>query len=571
MAVNTRDFAIATINVCSIEYDKVFAISSYLDNNPPQLLIITETHKSSIPSWFSFDKLPNTIHRTGTSHSGGISVFSSEPITERSNIILHQENTIAFEINTPAGPRIIVGAYCFSDEENIDCPRYHALLNNITESISKSRHPVIIIGDFNMKHPEWSPLSKFPAGTKPTEQAILFKETLSSHDLYVVNTLFPTSAREATHRGGNVLDLILTNMPQSFSSCSIIKYYNTGIRTDHHMVRATIRPTQHQHSPSNYQTTSLPPKWLVKKANWKQFTALCESQSNAPEIINIFQSAPHLYPTQTTQQVMNQLWTSFSNILLSAANAAVPTCPRHQHYRRNWWTAIPDIPLLHQRFTQLLQRYRRHKQSENARSYRDDYRVARNEFRQACNEAKRLSFAALSFSIQGERHQPDWQAFRRSTGNGNKKANLSCVKDANGNLPTNTAHSMDNVAEYLRKVNTLPTNLPDDNKHDDMVHLWVEHKTRERECNPLDNDFTNSNESSNQSTLHLHLDPTIYHHTSLNECHHQQHHSYSNCSIILGNMPFSLWHGNKLMLSLSPRKMVIHLMQHHSVQSPSLH
>ena len=476
-------FTIATLNVHGMTYDKIVSLTYYLRTNPLHLLIITETHQSTIPSWMTLESLPNSIHRLGTSRSGGVSVFSSTPITERPSILHSKTNAIACEVNTPLGPRIIVGAYCFGDEDDNDDITFHAILNNISESVVRSQHPLILAGDFNMKHPAWSSPDAFPARKKPTQQAVLFNEVLSQHDLFVVNTLFAASSRKPTHRRGNTLDLILTNAPHSFSSCDIVRHDVIGIFTDHHMVRATLQqqPVAQQQPPSPYSSVPLPPKWITKKANWSKFSALCNSRAQQQTL-----ASP---PTQeTTNQTIDHLWNCFSSILLEAARESVPTCPRTQHYRTNWWSIIPDIPDLHRRYTQLLRRYRHNKDSI---PFRDEYRLARNEFRQTCNEAKRLSFAAFASSIQGQRLQPDWKAFRRSTGNGNKKANLSCVKDADGNLPTNTAHSMDNVAEYLRGVNTLPTNIPINQSFDNEVIGWVEHKSRERETDAhLDNDFT---------------------------------------------------------------------------------
>ena len=174
-------FTIATLNVHGMTYDKIVSLTYYLRTNPLHLLIITETHQSTIPSWMTLESLPNSIHRLGTSRSGGVSVFSSTPITERPSILHSKTNAIACEVNTPLGPRIIVGAYCFGDEDDNDDTTFHAILNNISESVVRSQHPLILAGDFNMKHPAWSSPDAFPARKKPLNK--LYCSMRFSHNM----------------------------------------------------------------------------------------------------------------------------------------------------------------------------------------------------------------------------------------------------------------------------------------------------------------------------------------------------------------------------------------------------
>lgn len=221
----TNLISIATINVHGMTYDKILSLDQHIKSKPLHLLVITETHQSAIPSWMAFDSFPNSLHRLGTKHSGGVSIFTSLPITERPHLLSHMDNTLACEIHTPAGPRTIVGAYQFNDGEDIDDPQFNILINNISEIITRSAHPVIILGDLNMKHPQWSP------GTIANQQATLFKSILDDNDLHIVNTMFNSSNGAATHDRGHTLDLILTNTPRSFSSCSIIDNDTIGIYT----------------------------------------------------------------------------------------------------------------------------------------------------------------------------------------------------------------------------------------------------------------------------------------------------------------------------------------------------
>ena len=376
---------IATINVHGMTYDKIYPLVQFIQDYPLHLLILTETHKASIPSWMSFAALPNAIHRLGTSLSGGVSIFSSIPITERSQLLSHNENALACEINTPAGPRIVIGMYYFNDNDDVDDPRFNMLIDNISNVINKSTHPVIFAGDFNMKHPNWSSDHLFPPGSSVDSQASLFRDTLAMNDLYVLNTVFPGSSRLPTHNRGNTLDLIITNTPRSFSSCAIVENTTIGIHTDHHMVYATI-PSPHRARLSRvqhptYYTTALPRKWIVKRADWKLFRFICNAKSTNSETVTLFQSI--FDGTQHDANSMYRLWSHLSSLILSAAEAAVPTCPRNKHYRTHWWDSNPDIPSLHQRYMQLLRRYRRHKYSIHTNQYRREYYMARNAFRDA--------------------------------------------------------------------------------------------------------------------------------------------------------------------------------------------
>ena len=98
----------------------------------------------------------------------------------------------------------------------------------------------IILGDFNLPNISWSTLT----GSSPVSD--LFCDFVFEHNLFQLVTL-------PTHQKGNILDLVLTDSPDSISTPSVISKQNLFISSDHFMVSFTIPfsvPTPNYHRPS---------------------------------------------------------------------------------------------------------------------------------------------------------------------------------------------------------------------------------------------------------------------------------------------------------------------------------
>jgi hypothetical protein len=430
---------------------RIASLDIYLDSNPLNLIVLTESHyDGKYPSAFRLSSLPNSLHQTGrSSRAGGISIFSSSPITNQSSYLKHQSDFLACNVSTPLGHRTILAVYHRPrgpEEQLLD-----RLLDNIASVLDHSPYPVIILGDFNLHHPQWN------QHARPSATSSCFNEFLQRNNLHIINTRFDSSRNVPTHERGNVLDLIISNIPSDFASCSILDPVSLAIDTDHSMVCASFRspPAPVYLRRREFRVSVLPDKWLVKKADWKLFAQACNSHVEDDITRACFNNVIHGHVHD--QSSIESIWSIFSTIILQSAELAVPTTPRSNRYSSLWWKVDPLLPQLHKACTSAHQCYLNHRNTSRHEQCKSDYRQARYKFRTACRNAKKQSFSMLAATVQAADNNPNWSAFHRTIGL--KQANLSCVKDHHGALPHNMAHSLDNVASFLKEVNTL-NNVP---------------------------------------------------------------------------------------------------------------
>ena len=131
------------------------------------------------------------------------------------------------------------------DSSNIVLSVVYRLPNSGFESIEKfekfldasthiQRSKSVILGDFNFPNILWSNNCGFSQNT--TESA--YCECLKVHALFQMNT-FPTHFTP-TNNKGNILDLILTNEPDSISHIESISPTEAGYPTDHQLLEFDV-------------------------------------------------------------------------------------------------------------------------------------------------------------------------------------------------------------------------------------------------------------------------------------------------------------------------------------------
>lgn len=109
--------------------------------------------------------------------------------------------------------------------------QFGEFIKKLSDELSSQPSPtpnIVIGGDFNIPHASWPSGSATP-GVSPDERNILdlVSDLSSQHFLTQISN-------EATHRGGNILDLLLTNCPDHFLSCEVTP---TAPISSHHMVQ----------------------------------------------------------------------------------------------------------------------------------------------------------------------------------------------------------------------------------------------------------------------------------------------------------------------------------------------
>ena len=473
-----NDWSAATLNIRGNFLTRIFAINQYLSKHPFNLLVITESHfNGKLTSGFRIPSLPNFIHNPGgKKNSGGVSIFSSSPIHDHPSFLVHRINYICSIVHTPLGHRTILGVYHHPKAAgllNVD-QSLEQLMDNIESVLHHSRYPLIILGDFNLHHPHWNPRAS------PSPGAANFLSFLHNHNLFVVNTMFRSSYGIATHERGGVLDLIISNTPADFVSCQV---HSNPVDSDHHLVAASLR---HPLSPTpRHFTSALPNKWITSRADWKLFRESCNTQVADPIIIGPFNST--IRGNTHNPASVELLWGTFTNIILQSAQLAVPTIHPDRQFNSNWWKFDPLLPSLHSECRRKHTAYLRHRHFPDHEQFKVQYRIARHAFRDACRRAKRRSFTILASSIQQPNNQPNWEAFRRTAGK-STSANLSCVRDPSGEVPSSLAHSLDNMANFLEEVCTL-NNVPP-SADDAVINDYVLSGDRLNESSPFDDDIS---------------------------------------------------------------------------------
>ena len=214
-------------------------------------------------------------------------------------------------------PNDLVGAHRSTADEFKD------FLEKFDQEVTNLPSPtpnILLAGDFNLPHAVW-PSGEPKSGATPDERRML--ELLS--DFCSQNFLIQITD-QATHKAGNVLDLMLTNSSDSFPQIEAIP---TAPISSHYLVRATTvfsspnpQPADDRQSKSSFDRVNM----FSEDTDWQQIKA----------------SLDHTDWTQIFEnQTVTQMTDKFTSICESLAWAYAPRrakstgkkshIPRHRH------------------------------------------------------------------------------------------------------------------------------------------------------------------------------------------------------------------------------------------------
>ena len=289
-------------------------------------------------------------------------------------------------------------------------------LDGLVELVNSSAGNSILLGDFNLPAIDWET-------GQATGRSATFLEACRDQFLeQLVN--FPT------HVKGNILDLLLTNVPDRFLEVS-----NEGRlgNSDHCMILAKLalssRPTC-----SNEKV----PNW--HRADWEGLKA-------------------QLSATNLKQRMENSsaagAWEIFKGEILDAVATNVPTKPRRTHNRPTWMTR--DILRALRRKRRL---WRQERTATPSAVYRDTEKKVKNLIR----NAKRAYERRLANNTGNSR--PFYAYLKRKTKN---KTSVGPLKDKNGGLVPDDLGMATLLNDYFSSVFSRDQGINQDASH--QIHL----------------------------------------------------------------------------------------------------
>lgn len=278
------------MNVRSIK-NKITDLHAFLSLNNVQIILLTET-------WLSTDILSSVI-TAGTAYKmlrkdrpndvgyGDVAALISENIdfahVELPSVFDSLE-LLCFDVFGPYMKYRVILLYrpsdCGMQSLKLFCEAY--------ELLSKTDASIILAGDFNFPHVDWS-------------QCISLGN--DSHDMFVefVNRSALSQHVSEPTRNQNILDLVLSNDPFAVTECVVREPFSTS---DHNIVSFSLYFCSIMYDAND--TT-----WFdYSRADWDSFNAYI-SETNWQSVYSNCQDS-------------EQVWSAFSEVLQSGVNMFVP-------------------------------------------------------------------------------------------------------------------------------------------------------------------------------------------------------------------------------------------------------
>ena len=273
-------------------------------------------------------------------------------------------------------------------------------ISSICDMIEASSGSNIFIGDFNLPGINWE----------------TFQATGRSKDLVEKcnDKFFSQLVDFPTHIKGNLLDLVLTNVPEKVTDIENVGRLG---RSDHVMLMVKLE-VRAQEAPS-IQTV---PNW--SKADW---VGLRRSVEEADMV------------TKMERATAGEAWDIFKNSLLSAVNDFVPTRPRRTGNKPAW---------INRDIIRALRRKRRIWQKERHGNPTQEYKEVEKKVRNLVRNAKR-SFERKLANECNNNSRPFYAYLKRRT---KTKTSVGPLKNANGETIADSKEMAGLLNTYFKSV-----------------------------------------------------------------------------------------------------------------------
>jgi hypothetical protein len=464
-------FTIASWNANSLKNpNKHNDLSLFLHYTSPSILSIQEPWLDNIPPPI-FPNYNNLYIPHPSSPTGLLFYFHSSVMFKQLDILVspynHTTNTMSawFHICSPllSSPIILCGCYL-----SPQMYRYPLDWSNFLGSINAAitfNLPVFIIGDFNSRHVAWDTTTNSLG--KMMHNSILAADPPQLDSAFtLLNTLHNNPPLPPTRPISNsIIDLCISTHPQLVNSFKVLS--NSYLLSDHDAIMVTFLSP---HSSSLFSSRVVAPhtKWDTKRADWDLFqTCLIDHLS---EWYNTYQIYLHVSPSNLSESesvcFINKCWQQLLSIIMRAAKLCVGKVTI-KHSSKKWFTVNPAIPTLYQQFRKLYRAVTRHKLHGTLTSdLLNAYTSAKRNYNQATYYAKQLCWAQLASTID-RKHKVVWSAWRRTIPSCTPP--LPSFSSPSLPYPTTPYQSLNNLADHLANVSSLPSDPAFDNSMNSTV------------------------------------------------------------------------------------------------------
>lgn len=425
------------------------------------MVAVTETWYpvSPAPTITRIDTFPNNVNRPHRHHKGGVSIYARHhhSLNERQDLYYKYKDILVVEVHLPNSNITLLVCVVYRRSNNKSS---HRLYRNLTRIIQYNnihrKMPLVILGDMNAHHSEWSNRSE--------NEGLKLKGFCDEHQLTVINSMYPSSHHQATHQLGGVIDLAITSHPQLFSSCTVYNDVSSEIQliSDHYPVMVTIPINAYQ------QLNHIPqPKWNMPKADWKMYQEICTKL--APNLIELIDSINEIRYHCTKQERIEELWRNMKQMIHSAAEEAIPLLPVNANKKKHWWYENNQLDQLLKQYHNALHHHKRHPDDPTAKP---QLKSAKKVWKAAVKSAKTQSWFRFIKKCEDHDGRMQWKLLNRSFGT-TGRANLSNIRNKQNELPRTKIDAVNNIAAHFAEVNSLPADMHYDAKHHDIVNEYV--------------------------------------------------------------------------------------------------
>ena len=289
-------------------------------------------------------------------------------------------------------------------------------LNNLKNQLPS---PVIFLGDFNAHNPLWGSSYTNTKGT-------IVENFIFDNDLILYNNKLPTHY-DIYHNSSSLIDLTLCQ-PSVFLdfTCNV---FTNNYGSDHYPIQLILNDSE----PSDERLYH----WNFKKADWKKFRNLCQTNINDDLFI---------IDSEDMMMYDNDKIRVFTENILDIATESIPKTSKNRKKKTNPWFDKDCKEAIKERD-------RAHRKNRDSPSDQNKERAQfmRAKCRRTIKFKKRSSWRQYVSSINTNTTiKKVWNKIRKITGKSSNKT-LHHVKDKNGNIATSKKEVADALGEQFQK------------------------------------------------------------------------------------------------------------------------
>lgn len=277
-------------------YSKKTEISQFLDSNPHDIILISE---SRLKENSSFNLPSYSCYRADREH-GGVAIFIKSHISH-SGLLKHSHvaaEAISIIIHDRAGDFRIASIYCSPNMKRADTSEFF-------RDVLSTNGPIVIAGDFNAKHSAWNNVNYCRKGSDLYKLCNEKNYSIHAPDDY---TLIP-------HNGGkpSIVDFAISKMLNGASKPIAI----SDLSSDHFPISFVIRGDIIEPSRKIFN---------YKKADWQKFREL-----TTEKIIQINTESQSFGSPKELDEIVDSFTTSISESAEQAIPKKNPYIFRYPH------------------------------------------------------------------------------------------------------------------------------------------------------------------------------------------------------------------------------------------------